>query len=181
MSPPFTVIGIGNPYRRDDGAAACVLGRLAPLIDPAQVRLVELDGEPVRLVQSWEGSRSVWLVDAVRSGRRVGSFREVTGDDLAGSDDRGKPLGGGHLMGLADAIDLARVLDLLPTGVRILGIEGVDFTDGVGLSAEVDLGCTAAAAHLAAEIHGLMSEVPLAPWVARSGTPPAVAYRQRRW
>jgi hydrogenase maturation protease len=148
----MTVIGIGNPYRRDDGAAACVLARLAPLIDPAQVRLVELDGEPVRLVQSWEGSRSVWLVDAVRSGRPIGSFHEVAADRLADIDDRAVRLGGGHLMGLGDAVDLARALDLLPGAVCVLGIEGVDFTDGVGLSAEVDAGCTAAAAHLAAEI-----------------------------
>lgn len=114
MSPPVTVIGIGNPYRRDDGAAASVLARLAPLIDPAQVRLVELDGEPVRLVQSWEGSRAVWLVDAVRSGRPVGSFHEVAADRLADIDNRGVRLGGGHLLGLGDAVDLARVLDLLP-------------------------------------------------------------------
>jgi hydrogenase maturation protease len=152
VSPPVTVIGIGNPYRRDDGAAACVLARLAPLIDPAQVRLVELDGEPVRLVQSWEGSHLVWLVDAVRSGRPVGSFHEFAADGLAGRDDRGMGFRGGHLMGLADAVDLARVLDLLPASLRVLGIEGVDFTEGVGLSPAVDAGCTAVAAHLAAEI-----------------------------
>jgi hydrogenase maturation protease len=152
MSPPFTVIGIGNPYRRDDGAAACVLARLAPLIDPAQVRLVELDGEPVRLVQSWEGAHAVWLVDAVRSGRPAGSFHEVAADRLADIDKCSTHLGGGHLLGLGDAVDLARVLDLLPASVRVLGIEGVDFADGVGLSAEVDAGCSAAATHLAAEI-----------------------------
>ncbi len=152
MSPAVTVIGIGNPYRRDDGAAASVLARLAPLVDPARVRLVELDGEPVRLIQSWEGSRSVWLVDAVRSGRPSGSFHEIAADRLADIDDHGARLGGGHMMGLGDAVDLARVLDLLPAVMRVLGIEGVDFADGVGLSAEVDAGCTAAAAHLATEI-----------------------------
>lgn len=152
MSPPVTVIGIGNPYRRDDGAAACVLARLAPLVDPAQVRLVELDGEPVRLIQSWDGSQSVWLVDAVRSGREAGSFHEIAADRLADIDDRGVRLGGGHLLGLGDAVDLARALDLLPAAMRVLGIEGADFADGVGLSAPVDAGCTAAAAHLATEI-----------------------------
>jgi hydrogenase maturation protease len=152
VSLPITVIGIGNPYRRDDGAAACVLARLAPLIDPAWVHLVELDGEPVRLVQAWEGSGVVWLVDAIRSGRPVGSFHEVAADRLADIDNRGVRLGGGHLMGLGDAVDLARALDLLPGAVRVLGIEGADFTNGVGLSAEVDAGCTVAATHLATEI-----------------------------
>ena len=152
MNPPVTVIGIGNPYRRDDGAAACVLARLAPLVDPARVRLVELDGEPVRLIQSWEGSQSVWLVDAVRSGRPAGSFHEVAAERLGEIDDRGVRLGGGHMLGLGDAVELARVLDVLPAVVRVLGIEGADFADGVGLTAEVDAGCTAAAAHIAAEI-----------------------------
>ena len=152
MIPPVTVIGIGNPYRRDDGAAASILARLGPLVDPAQVRLVELDGEPVRLIQSWEGSRSVWLIDAVRSGRRAGSFHEVSAERLEEMDDHGVRLGGGHMMGLSDAVELARVLDCLPQTIRVLGIEGVDFADGVGLSREVDSGCAAAAVHLAAEI-----------------------------
>jgi hydrogenase maturation protease len=153
------VIGIGNPYRRDDGAAACVLAGLAPLIDPTQVRVVELDGEPVRLVQSWEGSSAVWLIDAVRSGRPVGSFHEVAADRLADIDNRGVRLGGGHLLGLGDAVDLARALDLLPGVVRVLGIEVVDFTDGVGLSTEVEAGCTAAAAHLATEISHVLGRL----------------------
>jgi hydrogenase maturation protease len=151
-APAVTVIGIGNPYRRDDGAAAAVLARLAPLVDPSAVRLVELDGEPVRLVQSWEGSRAVWIVDAVRSGRLVGTLHEVGADRLAEVDSGGVRLGGGHLLGLADAVDLARALDLLPGSLRVLGIEGGDFGDGVGLSAEVDAACTVAAERLAAVI-----------------------------
>lgn len=152
MIPSVTVIGIGNPYRRDDGAAARVLSRLVPLVDPARVRLVELDGEPVRLIQAWEGSRSAWLVDAVRSGRPPGSFHEFSAERLGELDDHGARLGGGHLMGLGEAFELARVLDLLPEVVRVLGIEGADFADGVGLSADVEVGCAAAAAHIAAEI-----------------------------
>ncbi len=144
-APLVTVIGIGNPYRRDDGAAGAVLQRLAVQwgADP-RVRLVELDGESVRLVQAWEGSRHVWIVDAVRSGRPAGSIHEVDAAHLADIDDTGKRLGGGHLMGLGEAVDLASALDLLPADLRILGIEGVDFDNGVGLSTDVDAGVDAA-------------------------------------
>ncbi len=152
MTPPVTVIGLGTPYRRDDGAAAAVLVRLAPLVDRAEVRLVELDGEPVRIVHAWEGSRAVWLVDAVRSGRPGGTFGEVPVDRLRGDGERRTQLGGGHSLGVGDALDLARALDLLPASISFLGIEGVDFGPGVGLSAEVDAGCSAAAAHLADSI-----------------------------
>lgn len=132
----ITVIGIGNPYRRDDGAASAVLAALASRWgDDPRVRLVELDGESARMMQAWEGSDAVWIVDAVRSGRPSGSVHEVDARHLADLDDTGKRLGGGHLMGLGEAVELARALDRLPAELRILGIEGDDFGDGEGLSA----------------------------------------------
>lgn len=131
-----TVIGIGNPYRRDDGAAGAVVARLRERWgeDP-RVRLVELDGESVRVMQAWEGTQVVWIVDAVRSGRPPGTLHEVDAQCLADLDDTGARLGGGHLMGLADSVELARALDRLPAELHVLGIEGEDFGDGEGLSA----------------------------------------------
>ena len=152
-APLVTVIGIGNPYRRDDGAAGAVLRQLAEHWgDDPRVRLVELDGESVRLVQAWEGSQRVWIVDAVRSGRPAGTIHEVDAQHLADIDDTGARLGGGHLMGLGEAVDLARALDLLPADLRILGIEGVDFDNGEGLSQEVAAGVHAAADFLSGAI-----------------------------
>jgi hydrogenase maturation protease len=152
-----TVVAIGNPYRGDDGAGAAVLARLAAeLGDDERVRLVELDGEPVRLVQSWEGSSTVWIVDAIRSGRPPGTYREVDAARLGELDDRGAPIGGGHLMGLRDAVELARALDLLPDDLHVLGIEGESFDHGHGLSRPVTGAVVEAAAHLAAEIRDVL-------------------------
>ena len=152
-APPVTVIAIGNPYRRDDGAAAAVLSVVGDHFrDATRVRLVELDGESVRLVQAWEGSSTVWIVDAVRSGRPAGTFHEVDATRLAELDDTGARLGGGHLLGLGEAVDLARVLDLLPDQLRVLGVEGESFDNGVGLSASVEQGVPAAAAFLVDEL-----------------------------
>ena len=91
-------------------------------------------------MQAWEGSALVWIVDAVRSGRPSGSVHEVDARHLADLDDTGKRLGGGHLMGLGEAVELARALDRLPAELRILGIEGDDFGDGEGLSAGTTAG-----------------------------------------
>jgi hydrogenase maturation protease len=153
MAPLVTVVAIGNPYRRDDGAGAVVLQRLRDHFggDP-RVRLVELDGESVRLVQAWEGSTSVWIVDAVRSGRPVGSFHEFDAEQLSMLNDTGARLGGGHLMGLGEAVDLARALDLLPTQLHVLGIEGEQFDHGEGISDAVLPGIAAATAHLVDEL-----------------------------
>jgi hydrogenase maturation protease len=152
-APPVTVIAIGNPYRQDDGAASAVLTQLAERLGgDERVRLVDLDGESVRLVQAWEGSSLVWIVDAIRSGRPPGSLHEVDATRLGELDDHGVRIGGGHLMGLREAVDLARVLDLLPADLRVLGIEGESFDNGEGLSPAVATAVVAAAETLAASI-----------------------------
>ncbi len=152
-APPVTVIAIGNPYRRDDGAGGAVVRLLADHYgDDSRLRLVELDGESVRLVQAWEGSTTVWIVDAVRSCRPAGSFHEIDATRLADLDDSGARLGGGHLMGLGDAVDLASVLDLLPPRLRVLGVEGEAFDNGVGLSESTRKAVAAAVAFLVREV-----------------------------
>ena len=157
-APPVTVIAIGNPYRRDDGAGGAVLSSLRERFgDDARVRLVELDGESVRLVQAWEGSSTVWIVDAVRSGRPFGSFHEVDAARLADLDDTGARLGGGHLMGLGEAVELAAVLDLLPPSLRVLGVEGESFDNGEGLSASTQQGVLTAADFLVAEVSAVLA------------------------
>jgi hydrogenase maturation protease len=158
-APPVTVIAIGNPYRRDDGAGGAVLSSLRERFgDDERVRLVELDGESVRLVQAWEGSSTVWIVDAVRSGRPFGSFHEVDATRLADLDDTGARLGGGHLMGLGEAVELATVLELLPPSLRVLGVEGESFENGEGLSASTTTAVTAAATFLIDEVIAVLGE-----------------------
>ncbi|MBI4935371.1 MAG: hydrogenase maturation protease [Actinobacteria bacterium] len=152
-APQVTVIAIGNPYRRDDGAGGAVLTALgARFGDDERVRLVELDGESVRLVQAWEGSTTVWIVDAVRSGRPFGSFHEIDATCLADLDDTGARLGGGHLLGLGEAVELATVLELLPPRLRVLGVEGETFENGEGLSESTRRGVESAANFLIAEV-----------------------------
>lgn len=159
-APPVTVIAIGNPYRRDDGAGGAVLSSLREQFgDDPRVRLVELDGESVRLVQACEGSATVWIVDAVRSGRPLGSFHEVDATRLADLDDTGARLGGGHLMGLSEAVELAAVLDLLPPCLRVLGVEGETFENGEGLSASTQRAVAAAASFLLGEVTAALAAV----------------------
>jgi hydrogenase maturation protease len=50
----------------------------------------------------------------------------------------GQERGSTHALGLGDAVELARVLDRLPSTLTIIGIEGADFTTGEGMSPEVE-------------------------------------------
>lgn len=136
------VIGVGNPYRCDDGAGKEVVERLrAALQGRDDVRLLDLDGEPVRLMQAWGDATTVILVDAVRSGASAGTVHEADARSVGERPSPGVDLGGGHLLGISEAISLARALDRLPAGLRVLGIEGASFEHGVGLSPEVDAAC----------------------------------------
>lgn len=152
-APPVTVIAVGNPYRRDDGVAAAVLSLVAESLGcDARVRLLELDGEPVRMMLAWEGSPTVWIVDATSSDRAPGSLHEVDAARLREADDAWRGVGGGHALGLSEAVDLAAVLCMLPDELRVLGIEGASFDHGEGLSPKIADAVPLAAARLLSAI-----------------------------
>jgi hydrogenase maturation protease len=141
------VIGIGNPYRRDDGVGPAVSGRVAAAVNPEDhpgIRVYEHDGEPAGLLDRWDGVETAILVDSVRTGAPPGTVHRVT------LDDRGPlaPAGSTHGLGLGDAVALARAVDRLPPKLVVYGIEAGDTGAGVGLGAAV----AAAADHVAAEI-----------------------------
>jgi len=152
-APVVTVIAIGNPYRGDDAVGAAVLAAVAESLghDP-RVRFAELDGEPVRVMQAWEGSSTVWIVDATSSERRPGSLHEVDATQLRDAERAWRGVGGGHALGLAEAVDLADALGLLPDELRVLGIEGASFDHGEGLSPMIADTVPLAAARLLAAI-----------------------------
>ncbi len=153
MTPVITVIAIGNPYRRDDGVGAAVLAALGRQLGPEpRVRLAELDGEPVRMMQAWEGSSTVWIVDATSSDRPSGSVHEVDARRLGDGESSWGAVGGGHALGLREAIEFAAALDRLPAEIRVIGIEGETFDHGDGLTPAVADAVPVAADRLLASI-----------------------------
>nr|MCU0260760.1 hydrogenase maturation protease [Ilumatobacteraceae bacterium] len=154
-----TIIGIGNPYRCDDAVGLLVARRLGDHFerDP-RVRALELDGEPVRLVQAWEGADHVVVIDAVRSGGVAGTRHRFTADHVAQhAMSADVVVGGGHALGLGDAIDLASSLDRLPPALEIWAIEGETFEQGEGLSQPVADACETLIAELIDHVDGLLS------------------------
>jgi hydrogenase maturation protease len=51
----MVVIGVGNEYRRDDGAGLAVVTSLRDRVG-AGAELVLTDGEPTRLIEVWTGA-----------------------------------------------------------------------------------------------------------------------------
>jgi len=129
------VIGVGNPYRRDDAAGLVVAQRLRQEA-PSHVTVMELEGEPTALLEVWKDARAVVLIDAVFSGAEAGTIHRL--DAQAGAIPQELFRYSTHAVSVAEAIELARALGQLPPKLVVYGIEGKDFRAGVGLSPEVE-------------------------------------------
>ena len=125
------IIGVGNRFRRDDGAGPVFSERMSG----KGIQAVELSGEGAELMQAWEGAARVILVDAARSGAPVGTIHHFD------AHEQEVPSGffhySSHQFAVAEAIEMARVLGRLPARLSVYGIEGRDFSYGEGLSPEV--------------------------------------------
>ena len=128
------LIGIGNELRGDDAAGLLVARALGERA-PAGVEALELEGEPVDLIAAWEGAEAVVLADAAAPAGEPGRVRRF---DL-GAGPLPAALAGPstHVLGLPEAIELARALDRLPDRLVAFAIEGAGFELGAGPGAAV--------------------------------------------
>ena len=135
------VIGVGNRFRRDDGAGPAVVSYL--LTDSAGIAaadLMEADGEAARLVELWDGRPLVVVVDAaVLPGRDAGEVVVLQGSTALDPGRVGSWNAGvsGHNAGLSEAVALGRTLGRLPEELVIVGIVAADLSAGEEMSRPV--------------------------------------------
>jgi hydrogenase maturation protease len=130
------VVGVGNEARSDDGAGIAVARQVARSATAGGIEVHEEHGEPVGLIDRWQGFAAALIVDVMRSGAAAGTVRrfEATRGPLPGALRRA---GSTHAIALAEAIELARALDRLPPRVVVFAVEGRRFDAGTGLSGPV--------------------------------------------
>jgi hydrogenase maturation protease len=138
------VIGIGNRYRRDDGSALRVIDALAGRVPPSTI-VVESDGEPARLIDSWSGAPIAVVVETVRQGNAPGSVAGIAWDEHVERSGGGEH--GSHSLGILEAIALGRAVGRMPRALHLVAIEPEDLGWGEGLSNPV-AGCIDTAADL---------------------------------
>jgi hydrogenase maturation protease len=153
------VIGVGNDFRRDDGAGPAVVDLLAALGDaiPSGTRLAVCDGEPTRMIELWEGAELAIVIDAAagdpESGPCPGAVLrwdvpvDPTDTTVAPPRIRSDSTGT-HSLGPGTAISLARILDRLPRRLLVFAVVGTEYRIGPGLSDPV----AAAVARLTPEV-----------------------------
>ena len=121
------VLCVGNPARGDDAAGALAAPHLRANL-PEGVDLAELGGEPADLLERLKGAGRAYILDACVSGGAAGG---VTRFDVASAPlpAHGFSLSS-HGLGLADALELARALGVLPPTCVVFAIEGAAFDPG---------------------------------------------------
>ena len=125
---------MGNPWRCDDAAGLAVARRLEGTL-PLEVELLEREGEPTALIDAWEGATRLWLVDAVSSGAAPGTVHRLDASSTELPTDLFRR--STHHVGVAEAVELARVLGRLPGHTVVFGIEGGSFEIGDELTPPV--------------------------------------------
>jgi hydrogenase maturation protease len=127
------IIGVGNPYRRDDGVGPAAIAELAKH-DLADVLLTVADGEPTQLLDAWSGADVAIVIDAVLCQPATpGRIHRSTLDQLT----PGGKTASTHGLGIPDAIRLAQVLDRAPQRLVVYAVEAADLGFGLGLSPAV--------------------------------------------
>lgn len=136
------VIGIGNEFRRDDATGWAVVALLRkrsvrrPL--PPVTVLAQCDGDPGRLLELWEDTGLVVVVDAcARPSPRPGRTHRWYGDTGGALRPGGPGRHSTHGLGLCEALRLGAALDRGPGRLVVYAVEGADHSWGVGMTPAV--------------------------------------------
>ena len=127
------VIGVGNDLRGDDAAGWETVRRLVP---STSLVLREHGGDAPGLVSLWGPDDDVVVVDAVVSSDPSGTIVEI--DALAAPLPADVSWATTHGAGVAEGIELARVLGQLPKSLVLIGISAREFELGAPMAPEVE-------------------------------------------
>jgi len=145
----IVVIGVGNPYRRDDGVGPAVVRMLRRRALHGVV-LEESDGEPTRLLDLWGDASLAMVVDAVSA--RSPRPGRVHRRSLRHPSLRGVGTASSHGIDLGDAVALGEALDRLPATLLLYAVEAADTSFGEGLSPAVAAAARALADEIATDL-----------------------------
>ena len=114
------IVGVGNPYRGDDGAGWAVIDELEKMVDSKYLLKSQADvGELLDIFSRWP---IVYIVDACLAKAMPGSWQRI--DALQESIPQERAQTSTHGFSLSQTIDLAKALHQLPKQLIIYAITG---------------------------------------------------------
>jgi hydrogenase maturation protease len=141
------IAGLGNEYRHDDAVGVIVSERAA---EATGARSLGPLVDPLELLGRWDGASCAIVVDALRSGAAPGTIRvldvstpgpdrarDPSGDEMPAFPPRKRPVTSTHGIDVVGALRIARAVGGAPRRVVLVGIEGEDFSSGIGLTSRV--------------------------------------------
>jgi hydrogenase maturation protease len=145
------LIGIGNPWRRDDGVGVAVVQAVEATLPP-DVEVAAVTGDLTRALSVWADGDPAVVVDGVRSGAPPGTISRLEADDLVAAGPAGGGLSSSHALGLADALAIGRAVGAVPRRLVVLNVEVAATAHGDQLSPAV----AAAVPKVASQVRALL-------------------------
>ena len=137
----MVVIGVGNPYRRDDGVGAAVIELLRHCSLPHGVQLECALGDSAELMDLWQDRDLAIVVDAaIPAHPRPGAVHHTVSS---------------HHLPMGEAIKLSQALGRMPKRLELYAIEVADTGHGQGLSPQVRAAARRTAHSIASEVKRL--------------------------
>ncbi|MFO8085961.1 MAG: hydrogenase maturation protease [Desulfobacterales bacterium] len=128
------VIGIGTPYRSDDGIGLQIAGQLRKVL-PERVEVTTNMGDGFSLIELWQKHDCVYLIDAVSGNQNPGQIYRF--DAIMEQISRNLfSRYSTHTINIPETIALAKILGKLPKELIIYGVQGKNFEMRSGLSKE---------------------------------------------
>jgi len=132
----IAVFGIGNILLSDDGVGVHVINKLrAECRFPEYVELIDGGTKGLDLLPLFEGRDKVLIVDAANFKKEPGTIDMVEGDKIPAFLVSNKL--SVHQIGLPDTLFAARLLNLMPREICLIGIQPKTMDTGTELSDEI--------------------------------------------
>ena len=150
MKARICIIGVGNEQRGDDAiglhAARAIADRQLPCVD-----VFEAGDDATALIELWAGAEIAYVIDAIRCGHGRGCVHRFEPPEAPLPQARFSA--SSHTIGLAEAVELARTLDILPQTLVVFAVEGERFEVGSAPSGRALSAADEAAHRILAEIN----------------------------
>lgn len=126
------VIGIGNGFRKDDGVGLEIARRIEELKLPG-ITVTKTTGDLSNFINTFRDYETLIIADSIKSSGNPGMNIRIDISDLD-EDFELSPKISTHWLGILEALRLADNIGNLPEKTIIYGVEGIDFSFGVGIS-----------------------------------------------
>jgi len=128
-----TLIGLGNILMRDEGVGVHAVNAVKERFEvPPEVEIVDGGTAGLDLLPFFEGRDRVLLVDAVLFGELPGFIGELANEAIPARF--GKSKASLHHLGLAEVLALARLQDIHPREIFLIGIEPQSLEPGLEIT-----------------------------------------------